>query len=126
MKDINFLYSVAIIALVGMLVCFIGSATNTLHMRNKKESQVITTTVRKKTCACCDEEPAKIVKAIRQNREKMNANQQKYIQATTLLEQYGLEEGLRKIKQSDPEIATKFERILLIHPADSKHVRSSP
>ncbi|MDE0635240.1 MAG: hypothetical protein OXI43_05220 [Candidatus Poribacteria bacterium] len=49
----------------------------------------------------------------------------RYTQATDTLTQYGVEEGLRKLKQSDPEIAAQFERFLLKHPADSKNARSS-
>jgi gamma-glutamyl:cysteine ligase YbdK (ATP-grasp superfamily) len=128
MKETYFLYGVAILAVVGILVCFIGYATNTLPMHTQKQAPLITTspTAKKKNCACCVEETADIVKAIRQNREKMLAHQQKYTQATKIITQYGLEEGLRKLKQSDPEIAAQFERILLKHPADSKNVESSP
>lgn len=113
---------------VGVLVCFIGYAKNMFSMHTQKQPPVITTspTAKKKNCACCAEETTDIVKAIRQNREKIIAHQQRHTQATDILTQYGLEEGLRKLKQSDPEIAAQFERILLKHPADSKNVGSSP
>lgn len=44
MKDTYFLYCVAILAIVGVFVCFIGYAKYT-----HKEVPVVTTTVKKKT-----------------------------------------------------------------------------
>lgn len=128
MKDTHFLYSIAIIAVVGILVCFIGYAKNMFPIPVQKHAPVITisSTAKKKNCKCCAKETADIVKAIRQNREKMVAYQKRYTQATKILTQYGHEEGLRKLKQSNPEIAAQFERFFVKPPADSKNIRSSP
>lgn len=121
MKDTYFLYCVAILAIVGVFVCFIGYAKYT-----HKEVPVVTTTVKKKDCVCCEEKNGEIVKTIRQNREKMIVYKKRYTQATDIITQYGLKEGLRKLKQSDPEIAAQFERFLVEHPAGRKNDRSSP
>ena len=51
MKDAYFIYSVSILAIVGVLVCFIGYATNTLPMHTPKQKSAITTSAGKKKTA---------------------------------------------------------------------------
>lgn len=126
MKDTHFLYSITILAVIGVLICFIGYATNSLPMHTQKETPVVTTTAKKKNCACCAEETADIVKAIRQNREKMLAHRERYTRVTDTLKQYGVEEGLRRIRQLDPEVVAQIERFFLQHPTENKNVGSSP
>lgn len=65
MKDTYFLYSVAILAVVGILICFIGYAKHTY-----KAIPIVTTTAKKKDCVCCEEKSTEIVKEIRLKREK--------------------------------------------------------
>ena len=73
MKDTHFLYGIAILAVVGILACFIGYATNTLPMHAPR--QLSTTTpavtdtaaVKTKGCGCCAERIAKF----RQRMEKL-------------------------------------------------------
>ena len=94
--------------------------------QTKQTSAITTTTGKKKNCACCAKETANIVKRFKQSREKINTYQKRYTQATDIITQYGFKKGLRKLKQSDPEIAVQFERFLVEHPVDSKNARSSP
>ena len=50
------LYSVGILAIVGILVCFIGYATNTPPMHTSKRTPAITIPAgKKKNCKCCAE-----------------------------------------------------------------------
>ena len=49
-----FLYSVGILAIVDILVYFIGYATNALPMHTSKQTSAITTPAgKKKNCKCC-------------------------------------------------------------------------
>lgn len=72
MKGNIFLYSVGIIAIVGVLLCFIGYATNTLPMHTQKQTTSITTpTGKKKNCKCC----AKRVERVRKvNKDFLERN----------------------------------------------------
>ncbi len=64
MKDNYFLYSVGIIAIVGILVCFIGYATNTPPMHTSKRTPAITIPAgKKKNCKCWAERMERIKKA---------------------------------------------------------------
>ena len=64
MKDNYFLYSVSILAIVGVLVCFIGFATNALPMHMSKQTSAITTPAgKKKNCKCCAERLERVRKA---------------------------------------------------------------
>ena len=64
MKDNYFLYSVSILAIVGVLVCFIGYATNALPMHTSKQTSAITTPAgKKKNCKCCAERLERVRKA---------------------------------------------------------------
>ncbi len=64
MKDNFFVYSVGILAIVGILVCFIGYATNTLPMHTSKQTHAITTTAgKKKNCKCCAKRLERVRKA---------------------------------------------------------------
>jgi len=54
MKEKYFLYSIGILAIVGVLVCFFGYATNTLPMHTPKHISAITMPAgKKKNCKCC-------------------------------------------------------------------------
>ena len=64
MKDNFFVYSVGILAIVGILVCFIGYATNTLPMHTSKQTHAITIpTAKKKNCKCCADRLERVKKA---------------------------------------------------------------
>ncbi len=127
-KNVHFLYFVVILAVMGIFFVFIGYATDMLSIHMPKQQTPLATTsrvIKKKTCACCAKISVQDIEILQQNREKRLAHQQRYNQATDIITLYGLKEGLRKLKRSDPEIAAQFERFLLKHPADSKNARSS-
>ncbi len=64
MKDNFFVYGVGILAIVGVLVCFIGYATNTASMYTPKQTTAITTTAgKKKNCKCCSKRLERVKKA---------------------------------------------------------------
>ncbi len=64
MKNNFFLYSIGIFAIIGVLVCFIGYATNTLPMHTPKQTSAITTTPgKKKNCKCCAKRVERVRKA---------------------------------------------------------------
>lgn len=72
MKDTHFLYSIAILAVVGVLVCFIGYATNTLPMHTPKQTSAITTSLaKKKNCKCCVKRVERVKKA---NKDLLEGN----------------------------------------------------
>ena len=128
-RDTHFPYVVVVLAVIGIFSVFISYATDMLPIHTSKQRTPLATSsrvVKKKSCACCTKTTVQDLEILRQNRQKRLAHQQRYTQATDLITQYGLEEGIRKLKQSDPEIAAQFERFLVEHPADSKNARSSP
>ncbi|RKU30761.1 hypothetical protein C6497_03520 [Candidatus Poribacteria bacterium] len=64
MKDNFFVYSVGILAIVGILVCFIGYATNTLPMHTQQQTTAFTTpSAKKKNCKCCSKRVERVKKA---------------------------------------------------------------
>jgi hypothetical protein len=72
MKDNFFVYSVGILAIVGILVCFIGYATNTLPMHTSKQTHAITIpTAKKKNCKCCADRLERIIKANKEEKLQM-------------------------------------------------------
>ena len=72
MKDKYFLFSIGILAIVGILVCFIGYATNTLPMHTPKQTSAITTPAgKKKNCKCCAKRVNRVRKA---NKDLLESN----------------------------------------------------
>ena len=63
MKNNFFLYSVGILAIIGVLVCFIGYATNRAPMYPKQTSAITTPTGKKKNCKCCAKRLERVKKA---------------------------------------------------------------
>ncbi|MCG9129085.1 hypothetical protein JT359_15965 [Candidatus Poribacteria bacterium] len=64
MKDNFFVYSVGILAIIGVLVCFIRYATNTLPMHTPKQTSAITASpAKKKNCKCCAKREERVKKA---------------------------------------------------------------
>ena len=110
MKDTHFLYSIATLALGSILAIFASYATDTLPMHTPRvPSPVIATTPVGKNCGCCQKITAQELKAFRQRNEALRKHRQAYAKATELLKQHGIKEGLRRIKQSHPEIASELE-----------------
>ena len=91
-------------------------------MQIQKQVLVATTPQagKKKSCGCCAESVRRFLKEIRILRDKNPAQHLQYTRAMALLLQYGSEEGLRRLKQSDPEIAAQLERLIQEHPAGSE------
>ena len=113
MKETHFLYSIATLAVGSILVIFASYATDTLPKQTqRKPSPVIATTPVAKNCGCCREITAQELKAFRQRNEALRKQRQAYAKATELLKQHGIKEGLSRIKQSHPEIASEFERFI--------------
>ena len=72
MKDNIFVYSVGILAIVGILACFIGYATNALPMHTPKQKSAITTSAgKKKNCKCCAKRVERVRKA---NKDLLESN----------------------------------------------------
>ncbi|MCG9134507.1 hypothetical protein J5I95_22820 [Candidatus Poribacteria bacterium] len=115
MKDTYFLYGVAILAILGISVVFIGYATNTLPMSTPRQSVGSVAppvlTAAKKNCGCCADKTRQITKSLRQIREKSHEHQQQYTLAMRLLARYGYEEGLRRIRKETPAVAAPLERL---------------
>lgn len=113
MKDTHFLYSIATLALGSIIAIFASYATDTLPMHTQHTpSLMITTAPVAKNCSCCKKITAQELKAFRQRNETLRKQRQAYAKATELLKQHGIKEGLRRIKQSHPEIASQFERFI--------------
>ena len=122
MKDTNFLYSIVTLAIGSIIVIFVSYATNTLPTHTPRYSTAsIKTNPSKKNCACCSEMTPQEVAAFRQHNEALQKRQQAYKKADELLRQYGLEEGLRRIKQSAPEVAAQLESFTQKYTVDQKH-----
>lgn len=113
MKDTHFLYSIATLALGSIIAIFASYATDTLPMHTPRTpSVVIATTPVAKNCSCCKKITAQELKAFRQHNEALRKQRQAYTKATELLKQHGIKEGMRRIKQSNPEIASQLERFI--------------
>ncbi len=69
MKNMHILYGIAILAVVGILVCGVSSTIDTAPMDTPQ--QLVNTTkqkqaLKKKSCACCDEKGKRMSKMMRQ------------------------------------------------------------
>ena len=113
MKDTYFLYSVATLAIGSILAIFVSLATGTLPKSTPRDGRVapavLLTTPAKKDCDCCNEMTAEELAASRERIASLKQQRLAYQKATELIKQYGLEEGLRRLKKSHPEIAEHLE-----------------
>ena len=70
MKNTSVLYSIAILAIVCIVACFVGYATDntSLNMFKRPASQMTnrTQSVKKKSCACCDEKQERVNEMLRE------------------------------------------------------------
>ena len=104
MKDTHFLYSIATFGLGSVIAIFVGCITNTLPMHTQRYSApTLVRTPAKKKCVCCTQRTP-------QEKQEFIKQRKRYKRATTLIRQYGLEEGLLRIKQSDPAAAEVLEK----------------
>ena len=113
MKDTHFLYSIATLALGSILTIFASYATDTLPRHTPHTSSpMIATTPVAKSCGCCSKITLQELKASQRRNEALRKQRQAYAKATELLKQHGIKEGLRRIKQTHPEIASELERFI--------------
>ena len=113
MKDTHFLYSIATLAIGSIIAIFVSYATDTLPMHTSRNSTVaIAKTSATKNCSCCAKMTPQELRAFQQRNEKLRKQEQTYRKATELLKQYGLEEGLRRIRELDPKIASQLEHFI--------------
>lgn len=113
MKDTDLLYSAATLAIGSILAIFICYATGTLPQGTPTERGPVTVkTPREKNCGCCAKmTPEKLAERREENR-LLRKRRQRYENATKLFEQYGIEEGLLRLKQVDPETAATLETFM--------------
>ncbi len=115
MKDTHFLFSITTLALGSIVVIFVCYATNTLPEHSPRK---ITHHIEKaqvmKNCHCCTEITPQSLAHIREHWDI-------YKKANELLQQYGREEGLRRLKQSHPEVAAQLENFTEKNAVDPKH-----
>ena len=113
MKDTHFLYSLATLAIGSILAIFVSLATGTLPKSTPREVRVapaaFSTPPINKGCDCCGEMTPEELAASRERIASLKKQRLAYQKATELLKQYGLEEGLRRIKAFAPEIAEHLE-----------------
>lgn len=110
MKDTSFLYSVATLAIGSIFSIFISLATGTLPISTPREAAALAkTTPIKKDCNCCHQTTPQELAASREQLAALRKQRVAYQKAAELLKQYGLEEGLRHLKKSHPEIAEQLE-----------------
>ena len=90
MKDIHFLYIIAVLAIIGISATFIGYATGTLPTYTPQQIGTTTSvndnaTNAKKGCSCCKEDLAKFRKFMEaRKRRKAAADQQANAENTAL------------------------------------------
>ena len=110
MKDTHFLYSIATLAIGSIIAIFVSYATDTLPTQTLRNSTAaIATTPAAKNCSCCSEMTPQESRAFKQRNEKIRKRRQAYLKAAELITQYGREEGLQRIRQIAPEVATQIE-----------------
>ena len=123
MKDTHFLYSIATLAVGSILAIFVSLATGTLPTSTPREASaaLTTTTSRKKDCGCCPEMTAQELAAFQEQITPLREQRVAYQKATELLKQHGLEQGLRRIKLSNPEIAEQLEHFINKYSVEATH-----
>ena len=122
MKDTHFLYSIATLAVGSILAIFISFATGTLPTATPREASAVrATTPTKKDCDCCAEMTPEELVASREQLAALREQRAAYQKATELIKQHGLEEGLRRIKQSHPEIAEQLEHFTEKYTVAQEH-----
>lgn len=113
MKDTRFLYSIATLAIGSILAIFVGFATGTLpksaHQDMRVAPATFATTPAKKDCDCCSKMTPEALATFRKRSEALQEQRVTYQKAAKLITQYGREEGLRRLRQSHPEIAEHLE-----------------
>ena len=87
MKNMYTLYSIAIIAVVGILVCCVIYTSGTASMDTPQHSTYTPKSkqaLKKKTCACCDEEQKRMVRMVREwiNEKPQENSSNKAVSAT--------------------------------------------
>ncbi len=116
MKDIHFLYCIVILAVGSILFIFVSYATDNLPKqtpRNASDS-AITLTPKTKNCGCC-------AKLTPQEHKVLRKKLQTYKKSAELLKEYGLKEGLRRIKAYDPNVSAQLEHFLSKSSAAAAH-----
>ena len=82
MKNMHILYGITILAVIGILTCFIGYATDTPQQSayTTKSNQAL----KKKPCPCCDEKQKRMEKMMREwlNEKPQEAPLNKEVSAT--------------------------------------------
>lgn len=81
MKDTYFLYTVAILAVLSILICFIGYATDRLPMSTpRQQTSVVMPTSKEKSCACCSKNKKLVEKRVQQVLEHWRRQQQRIVE----------------------------------------------
>lgn len=78
MKSTHWLYGIGVLAVLGILACFVGYATDTLPMSTPRQQAPVVTAspgVKPKTCGCCAERLERLRKTIQRARERERAAQ---------------------------------------------------
>ena len=85
MRTKRFLYGIAILAVVGILACFIGYVTHTLPMHMPRQQAPVgtgthtaktTSAAVKKDCGCCAKRIERLRKMVQRARERKQVEQQ--------------------------------------------------
>ncbi len=120
MKDMHFLYSIATLAIGSILAIFVSLATGTLPTstpRDARDASAVRATTPatptvKKDCDCCGEMTPEELAASRERLASLEKQRLAYQNASQLIQQYGSEEGLRRLKASHPEVAEQLEHFI--------------
>lgn len=126
MKDTNFLYSIATLAIGSLLSIFISFATGTLPTSTPREASAARLTVSAKTtvkkdCDCCREITLEELAASRERLATVRKQRLAYQKASQLIQQYGFEEGLRRTKAFAPEVAEQLEHFTEKYRVAAEH-----
>ena len=122
MKDTHFLYSIATLAIGSIIAIFVSYATDTLPMHTPRNlTAAITTTPATKNCACCTKMTPQESRTFKQRNEKIRKQRQAYQKAAELITQYGREEGLHRLKQIAPEVASQIEHFTEKYSIAAEH-----
>ena len=81
----------------------------------------LATTSAQKNCDCCSELTPEELAASREHLASVQKQRLAYQKVYELIQQYGLKEGLRRLKQSYPEIAERFEHFTENYAVAEEH-----
>ena len=110
------------LAIGNILAIFVSLLTRTLPKSKPREMKVaLSDGTTKKDCYCCSEMTTEESTAAPERIVSVKKQRLAYQKTSELIQQYGLKEGVRRLKQFHPEIAEHFEHFTEKYTVAEEH-----